>query len=331
MEETDIKYQKLLDENKELKSQYTKYKTEYLNCLNLIENVNLNTKEIKVEKTRGKSTKEGTLIIPLFDLHVGSVIDFSTGIGNYNLQVFEESTLQVFDYLSNVLLPSLNKIEVTRIVLILGGDIIEGRITGREGIIGIETCSKQITAAHKYLLENIIIPLSKLKPVEIIAIPGNHGRLGQWGELHKTEDSLETIFYHMLENSLVKQKNITFHKHNNWYQLFTLYNKTYLVVHGDGLKSQPGAIDYKYEWQSLLDKKIDVVILGHHHNLLTIPEGKGKIICAGNWVGVNNYSMVNSWSSYPSQVFIISTPENPCEILYEYKFIREERIEVLEF
>lgn len=274
-----------------------------------------------INKNIGKINS--TVILPLYDLHIGHVCNLT--IGKYDLGIFNQRCTILVEQLLHELKHLSNSRNLEKLIIILGGDIIDGRTIYKGH--SSESCplKYQLTYGPEIIADTLISKIVSYFPtVKVISLPGNHGRLGDRNELDKLDDNLDLIFSHILKLRCDKIKNIDWIDCEDWFSYFSLYDYKYFATHGDTFKSAGGvpingAIKYKNTIQETINNMIDVLIVGHHHSLTDIRKGFSKICMTNSWVGTNQYSFSEGLGGSPaSQVLFVADESNPIAISYEF-------------
>lgn len=269
-----------------------------------------------------------TLVLPLYDLHIGHITNGPLGVTNEDTYITRCTTLAE-DILTEIKAIKHTK-AIDRMVILFGGDIVEGRTIFQGQAKESAPLRYQLTVGPEVMARNLITPLAKALPaLDVFTVPGNHGRIGDKNEFDKTDDNLDIIFSHILQLRCENIKNITWHEPTTWFNYFAVYNHTFLAVHGDGFKSFGGvpfygAVKYKDKLQDVLNSKFDVLIAGHHHTSAEWTRGVSKICLMNNWAGTSDYSATMALGGPPSQKMILVDPSNPMLAVYEFMIARYE-------
>jgi hypothetical protein len=184
---------------------------------------------------------------------------------------------------------------------VLGGDLVDGRDIhpghDHESVgIGL-----QLRVGPEVFARCLIGPLAaEFAEVEVVAFPGNHGRLGKKGQLDQVRDSLDLVFVDILELHCAGMANVTWHPRTTWFSYFTLHGHTYFASHGDNFKAWSGIPFYgaqrnKMNVESMINHTLDCILTGHHHTPAGFWRGYGKVIMNGSFVGASTFG---SWLGY---------------------------------
>lgn len=180
-------------------------------------------------KKKNKINRELTLV--LSDLHIGSDIK-KEETGSIDFGKIEESRRlakiikETIDYKGH----HRNETEINVLII---GDIIENRL--HDPTVGAPVAEQSARAI--YLLTQALAQLSAAFPkVKVLFCTGNHGR--NTGRHHNRAtnqkwDSIESIIYYAVKNSLRANTNITFNFPLTPYGTYSVFGKKIFVTHGD--------------------------------------------------------------------------------------------------
>lgn len=262
---------------------------------------NLPAIKIKSFKSSKKAKIERALNIVLSDLHIGSDIH-KEETGNLDFGKVEESrrlariTQEVLEYKPQY------RNETKLNVLILG-DVIQNQLHDpSDGAPLAEQTSRAI-----YLLTQSLAQMAASFPqVEVHFATGNHGR--NTGRHHgravnQKWDSIETIIYYALKNSLRNNKNIRFNLPLTPYVSYEVFNHKIFATHGDsvlapgypGKMIKTGSLENQINRinASLLDnQEYSVFIVGHvHTGSITHLSNGAVMITNGPMVPVDEFAV----------------------------------------
>ncbi len=144
--------------------------------------------------------------------------------------------------------------------------------------------------------------LETFERVDVISVPGNHGRLGRRDELAPA-DNLDWLAGYFLRERFGGEKRVRVHLPDTWWALVDVRGWKFLVAHGDEFRSWLGipfygAQRFKARMAELLAKSFrpdknggvvsfDFVITGHHHEIADF----SGMYTNGSWVGGSEFSL----------------------------------------
>lgn len=225
---------------------------------------NTSTPETSYEPVDYNSYGE-TAIIHETDSHFSAQVKNNKGEIVYGTEQARKATNDAFKWYMTRMLQRNREVE--EIVLLLGGDLMEGEdiYPGQAHKID-STLDQQIKEARKCYFENI----KELKevmdvPIKIVCVSGNHGKTGTSSGLNADD-----IVYSMLEDmiDLSGLENIKFVKSDR--SDYTTFNyrgwKGYLT-HGENRMEHVGTSSPQSDWLAIKDKfGFDAAWRGHYHN-----------------------------------------------------------------
>jgi len=280
------------------------------------------------KKPEPSNKPRASLILPLYDLHIGHVTNGP--LGRYGPDTFVSRCTA----LSEDLLREIDSLKRTRtiekVVVIFGGDLIEGRTIYQGQSKESTPLQYQLVVGPEVLARVLLYPLAREVPaIDVLCLPGNHGRVGEKNEFDKTFDNLDMIFCHILRLRCEKIKTMTWHDLDSWFGCFSLYGFSYLAVHGDGFKSWGGtplhgASKYKDKLQDVMDQRFDVMLAGHHHTPADWSRGASRTCMMNNWAGTSDYASSLGLGGPPSQKVLLADETNPILAIYEFMLARSE-------
>ncbi|MBU0846866.1 hypothetical protein KKH23_06710 [Patescibacteria group bacterium] len=183
-----------------------------------------------------------TSCLELSDIHYG--VDIPEGAlgplwGNYNTDIAETRvvhTVQEFVRLSHQ-----QSFPVDKAVLFILGDTFEHsnmRMTQAKST-SIHVV-KQAIGMCEILIPSIRMVCSQFEEVEVVAVPGNHGRATQRAKDSLPDESFEHFMYYAMDKALSAQPNLTFIAPSTWYHIHQIYSYKFLALHGEDALSWAG-------------------------------------------------------------------------------------------
>lgn len=294
----------------------SEYKARYKESLKVIDVL---SRRIQAASVRSSSYKprntyvidsgaSASAVLMLSDLHIGQCItpsqvnytnEFNIEIANMRIERVVAAT-QAFIDERNRSRP------VTELVIMLGGDIIEGEL-GHSTNTDLEV-TEQVIAAEEILIWTIKT-LSKLCPTTSVhAVSGNHDRLPQFKRTpcdNRTIRSWDYIIYNHLRQKLAGDVNDFQIADGYIHEFETESGHTCLLFHGDqGIKYQggiggitPSLLKYYHRLKQTND--FDYMFLGHWHSPQLI---ENKIVVNGGLPGASTYGFNSGFAGGSSQV-----------------------------
>ncbi len=265
--------------------------------------------KIKIEKYQrsiDKTLDSEDVVIVISDVHVGSWVspEATGGLGDYSYEVFVRRLDRLITAVFSIL--SYMPHHVPRIHVVFAGDIVDGAriFKGHARQTDLIVAQQVIRAYERFA--HLIAVLASIKGIEVVVstVPGNHGRIGDKGELSPTDNFDWLVGWFLQERfDLLGVKNVRFNLPETWWMLLKVRETAFHVSHGDDFKSWAGisfygALRYKMKIRELLrgtfakngdgePPDFDALITGHHHELAFF----AGIHMNGTWVGGSEYSL----------------------------------------
>jgi len=260
----------------------------------------------KYQRSIDKKLDSEDIVIVISDVHVGSWVSPAAtgGLGDYSYQVFVRRLDRLIKAVFSIL--SYMPHHVPRIHVVFAGDIVDGgRIFRGHARQTDLIVAQQVTRAYEKFA-HLVAVLAGIKGVEVVVstVPGNHGRIGDKGELSPIDNFDWLVGWFLQERfDLLNIKNVRFNLPETWWMLLKVRETAFHVSHGDSFKSWAGipfygALRYKQKLRELLRETFaktgegeppdfDAMITGHFHELAYF----GGIYMNGTFVGGSEYSL----------------------------------------
>lgn len=261
----------------------------------IIDSVNALKKEDFELKYSKEANKNETMIIPLNDLHCGYKID--SVFGKYDEVILKQ---RLEKYLSEI-----EKIQkqhhCEKAIVMGGGDLISGNIHAEIKRNNNLNIIEQIITVSEYIT-NFLVKLSTLfETVSFLSVSGNHSRIEKYKDSIK-EERLDDIVEWYLKARL-SNFDIQFDDYINadaTIKIFDVYNKSYILVHGEFDNNDNGLILQKFA-----NKPITAIFSGHYHHNEVVTKNEIKFIMSGSFIGTDNFTIQKRIFSRPEQLITI--------------------------
>ena len=261
----------------------------------IIDSVNALKKEDFELKYNKETNKNETMIIPLNDLHCGYKID--SVFGKYDEVILKQ---RLEKYLSEI-----EKIQkqhhCEKAIVMGGGDLISGNIHAEIKRNNNLNIIEQIITVSEYIT-NFLVKLSTLfETVSFLSVSGNHSRIEKYKDSIK-EERLDDIVEWYLKARL-SNFDIQFDDYINadaTIKIFDVYNKSYILVHGEFDNNDNGLILQKFA-----NKPITAIFSGHYHHNEVVTKNEIKFIMSGSFIGTDNFTIQKRIFSRPEQLITI--------------------------
>lgn len=325
---TDEQYEKLLQKELEIKkekvklqdmrTQLNKQIREQARKENMeeileskLEELNMKPKIVNKVKTYENSDKQGLLVIS--DVHYGETVDIF--LNKYNSEICKERINLLID--KTIEYCHINKINILNVFML--GDLISAEHYTTIRLLNRENLVEQIVNVSEIMSE-AMIRLSKEIPFITIGITqGNHERI------HDKKDNLNKDNYtYLIKNFLMLRlqniSNITFldNKYDNEIITANILGNNVVGMHGDKIDKK----QMSYQVSSLINEKIDILTVGHFHEIQTQVHHETLVVRNGSVVGSNEYSRNMNLHTRPCQRLLIIS-EDGCDCIYDIKLDRK--------
>ena len=252
------------------------------------------------------SNKEKQGILVISDVHYGETVDIF--LNKYNSDICKQRMAYLID--KTIEYCKLNSINVLNVFLL--GDLISNehytciRLFNRENMI------EQIIGVSELLSESIMKLAQNVKMVTIGITSGNHCRVHKKGE-NLNKDNYTTLIKEFLTLRLANVSNVTFmeNKYDDEVITANICGLNIVGTHGDKTDKKQAT----YQLSSLLNQKIDILLVGHFHEMATQVHHETTVIRNGSVVGSNEYSRNMNLHTRPCQRMLIVS-ENGCDCIY---------------
>jgi hypothetical protein len=275
-------------------------------------------------KTVGDEHSEQTAVLLFSDLHVGAIVDVEEtgGLGQYNYPIFRKRLHLLGDAIESIT-NDYHRIAhpVKNLVVLSLGDIIEGVTIFASQRDSADDLTVQVLNAMTDISDFFLRLLQSYEHVSVVAVSGNHGRIGRKGEfLHHV--NWDFIIMQALKRQFemsAQAGRISFEVPKSPFAVVDIEGFTFLLRHGDGIKGWGGLPWYGIQrstgrWiaiQDYLGKHFDYLAMGHFHQRADLPFTGGEVLMNGSFVGTSQFSVeVLETVSPPEQIFGFVHPKH---------------------
>lgn len=259
-----------------------------------------------------------TIVLFLSDLHWGESVDIEAmdGANAYSLAIAQNRLARWAQAVVDLATKHWSGPAPERIILLLGGDMISGEIHAElaktndaKALPAVRDLVAHLTAAIRHIRRSVACPL------DIISLPGNHGRSTMKPESKQSaETSYDTLTCDFLESTLQAERGITFYKPPSGDALFNVYGWSVFATHGDRIGSRGGMGDIgpaatasrgfnritrEYAHRG---KLLDLILIGHFHTPMQLEAG----FVNGSLPGPTEYSRDGRFRPHPAQQLFLT-------------------------
>lgn len=195
---------------------------------------------------------------------------------------------------------------VKECVLMLGGDIVENTTIFPSQVYEVDSdVMTQFVEASRIIIDIVRTLLANFEKVTVICEPGNHGRIGKFGELPK-DINWDKLTYMFAGQALKNEKRLTWQMSKEDIQRVTIGNYKALLIHGDEIRwgTASTIVRFADRWKSGAYKFFDEVdeitkgfdfrdlYIGHYHQHQSwnMANGEGSVFMSGAVETGNRYA-----------------------------------------
>lgn len=263
-------------------------------------------------KPRTGKLVHGIPTLLLSDLHFGEVVfpGQINGINQYNTEIAKRRLRRVIDGSVKLLRQTLSPGEFGGIVVVFGGDMVEGVIHDEIRDTSDETVMQAVITLHDQLVPALKALCDEFGRVHVPCVVGNHGRLDRKPR-QKNGPALnfDWLMYQFIARTIggdaKYRSRITFQIPDGYECSWQVHGVRYMLTHGDSFKGGDGITGPLIPWMrgdlkarksySAMGLPYDVMVMGHWHQLRFL----GQIIVNGSLVGYNEYAAKNHFNFEP--------------------------------
>lgn len=232
--------------------------------------------KIPVVKRDRRTTHAEVALLHATDWQVGKVSEsYDLEIAAERIAVLAEKTIQITEI-------QRSAHPVRECAVFLGGDMVEGIdiFPGQAWEIGAHLYEQLFTVAG--IIEQLVgTLLGSFEKVTVWDIHGNHGRIGRRG-VNPRNDNIDRIAYGIARDRLSREKRLTWHHADTWYQIAEIGAYKALLIHGDQIKSfggnlpAYGILRKVNAWAAGVLPEFRDAYVGHFHTHQTLAGADGR-------------------------------------------------------
>jgi len=215
---------------------------------------------------------------------------------------------------------------VKEVVLMLGGDLIENTTIFPSQVYEVDSdVMSQFVDVSRILIDITRTLLANFEKVTVVCEPGNHGRIGKFGELPK-DINWDKLAYMFAGQALTDEKRLTWQMTKEDIQRVEIGNYKALLIHGDEIRwgTASTIVRFADRWRSGAYKFFDEVdkitkgfdfrdlYLGHYHQHQSwnMANGEGTVYMSASTETSNRYARdLLAANGEPSQRLHFVDPE----------------------
>lgn len=272
---------------------------------------------------QSKRKPPNSIITPVYDQQFGQFVrpdDTPGGRGLFSEKVFDERLARWVNAVCEIAAARAENYRIDEWIIPLGGDQVEGDeiFAGQPWQLEfgpprqVWELSLKMDAAIREVVRfakaEIGVPY-----IAIYGIPGNHGKVGGRKSGARPSDYSWDWLHHMILFDRLREQPIDQLAIEPAGSLFFYCaGHEFQAIHGDEIRGWGGIPFYgltRFDGRSmrLHNRLYRYLLMGHHHQAATIPNGAGETLIQGDWVGANNLSGMMTAGSRPQQaIYFVS-------------------------
>ncbi len=266
------------------------------------------------------------IVLVATDWQWGEVVDLKAmdGLNSYNVDIARKRAERLFKNAVELGTVHWTGPPPQRLILVLGGDMISGEIHEELAKTNDLASLPSLKDVVGCVIGGVNLLLDHFDcPIDIITIPGNHGRTTRKPE-HKryalvSYDTLVGDFVELYYQSSKRKRCPSFYTPASGDALFSIFGWNFLITHGDRIGSRGGigfggaaytvARGFKRVTQDYAARRVqlDYIICGHFHTAYRLDEGYSSASLVGPSEFSRDFRMVPQPAS---QLFLAVNPKH---------------------
>ena len=270
--------------------------------------------------TKIKKSLTGIPVLFLSDIHFDEVVDKAQvgGINEFNRDVATARIKHTFNTAIELTHNYLAAPNYEGIVVAMGGDMLSGNIHEELSENNEGPILESVVKISELLIEGIRGLADVFGKVFVPCVVGNHGRLHKKPRAkNRVFDNFEWIMYHIIRKEFLSDARVTVHIPDSPDTLFQIYNRRFLLTHGDQFKGGSGIAGIfsplmlgnhrKQKRNQAVGAPYDILMVGHFHQYIH----SNSLIVNGSIKGYDEYAFINNLGAEdPQQALFIVHPEH---------------------
>jgi transposase/predicted phosphodiesterase len=280
-----------------------------------------------LNSSKAKKELHGIPCLFLSDIHFDEFVDPAqiNGVNQYSRQIARQRIQNVFETSINILTKFIAKPKYDGAVVALGGDLLSGNIHEELVETNEAPILSSVLELTQLLIDGITLYATTFEKVFVPCVVGNHGRLNKKPKCkNRVFDNYEWLIYQNLSRHFDGDDRVTFYIPDGPDAIFNIYNKTFLLTHGDQFKGGSGisgimsplhlGLHRKQKKQAAIHQSFDVMILGHFHQYIHT----NSMIVNGSVKGYDEFANLCNfafeppqqalWINHPTHGMVFRTP-----------------------
>lgn len=264
-----------------------------------------------VSRTRKASTNKAVPMAFMSDWHLDEVVNRAQmgGVNEFNREIAESRCGNFFDNTTHLAKKYIGGVEYDGMYLLMGGDMFSGNIHEELKITNETTLIESVLFWVEPIASGIRFLADEFGSVHVPCVVGNHGRTTHKPAMkNRVVDNFDYLFYNMLAMSLQDDGRITWDIPTSADCVFSVYDHTFLLTHGDQFRGGSGIAGPVTPWalgdhkkrkrQQAVGSPYDTLVFGHWHQLTL---GMNGMIVNGSLKGYDEFASICNFPFEPPQ------------------------------
>jgi hypothetical protein len=255
-----------------------------------------------------------TLVMHLSDEHADETVlpHMVGGLETYNMSVALCRAEKYVDTVLQFTQKTLVNYQFDKLVILSYGDHTSGEIHGGVGHSENRNMFRnalQIGQMQALMIRDLA---PYFKEIEVLCIPGNHGRRSIKKDYNGPWDNWDYLISEIAKQHCANLTNVTFHIPECFSVVTNIEGHNFFIAHGDDIKSWNSIPFYGLERKTrrlvalhnaMTGTQVKYFVFGHFHMNSVMSDLNCETIINGAWIGTNPYGY-ESFSGYrePSQL-----------------------------
>ena len=243
---------------------------------------------------------ENEAVLILSDWHYGMIAD--NVFGKYDTAIARERVARLRDSVIEKM--AVNS--VSRLVVVLGGDMCAGAIHTSNRVLSTELTVDQIMHVSEIIADMIAHLSAFVTSIRVYSTFGNHSRVVANLSESVHEDNFERLIPFWLRERLKQIDNVTV-EDGTCHELlgFDVNGHAVCAVHGDLDGGKDAALTLAMLYKRNFGRDMEVLITGHFHHHLAVETMGIECIQSGCLCGTDEYAKNKRLFSRPCQTLLI--------------------------
>jgi len=156
-------------------------------------------------------------------------------LNSYDLDIFNRRLYGWATQLLNLVNYRRNIATIDDLIMPMLGDMISGDIHEELARSNIANCMEQMIRGANLISQALMFFAPHFKTITVPCVVGNHGRMTRKPPMKDKYMDWDYLLYQWVASFCTNQKNIKFDIPKSFINLFSVYDQTILMMHGDSI------------------------------------------------------------------------------------------------